>query len=42
MPTQETSFDFAAHYRVEGYGGIAWYTLGYEMIRDEDFEWSGM
>jgi hypothetical protein len=37
-----TGFDFDAHYRVSGYGGIAWYVLGYEMIRDEDYEWSGM
>jgi hypothetical protein len=29
-------------YRVEGWRGIAWYPLGYELIRDEDYEWSGI
>ena len=36
------SIDFDAHYRVEGYGGIAWYVWHYEKIRDEDYEWSGI
>lgn len=35
-------FDFDAHYRVDGWGaGIAWRSLGYVKVRDEDFEWSG-
>jgi hypothetical protein len=34
--------DLNAHYTVEGYGGIAWYVLGYETWRDEDYEWSGI
>jgi hypothetical protein len=29
-------------YKVEGYGGIAWYTLGPVKVRDEDYEWSGL
>lgn len=36
-----TDFDFSAHYRVSGYGGIAWHVTGYETSRDEDYEWSG-
>jgi len=31
-----------AHYRVTGYGAIAWYVLGYETWRDEDYDWSGI
>jgi hypothetical protein len=34
--------DKEVKYRVEGWGGIAFHLLGYEMIRDEDFEWSGI
>jgi hypothetical protein len=34
--------DLEARYRVEGYSGVAWYLLGYEKIRDEDYEWSGI
>lgn len=35
--------DTDRHYRVDGWGsGIAWYTLGHPMIRDEDYEWSGI
>lgn len=34
--------DFDAKYRVAGYGGVAFYLLGYEKIRDEDYEWSGI
>ena len=29
-------------YRVEGYGGIAWYVLGCETTPDEDTEWTGI
>lgn len=38
----ETEFDFDARYTVEGYSGIAFYVTGYDMIRDEDYEWSGI
>lgn len=34
--------DFSAHYRVNGYGGIAFYLTGYKKIKDEDYEWSGI
>ena len=35
--------DKTLHYTVAGWGdGIAWYTLGHPMIRDEDYEWSGI
>lgn len=35
--------DTGAHFRVDGWGtGIAWYTLGHPMIRDEDYDWTGM
>ena len=37
----ETTLDLAAHYRVSGYGAIAWYLLGYVKVRDEDYWWSG-
>lgn len=33
--------DFDARYSVAGYGGIAFYLLGYVPIIDEDSEWSG-
>jgi hypothetical protein len=29
-------------YRVRGYGGVAFYVLGWETEPDEDTEWSGM
>jgi hypothetical protein len=31
-----------SRYRVEGYDGIAFYPLGYELIQEEDYEWSGI
>lgn len=34
--------DMKKRYQVAGYGGIAWYTLGPVMVRDEDYEWSGI
>jgi len=35
--------DLNAHYTVDEYSdGIAWYVLGYEKVRDEDYEWSGI
>lgn len=36
------TLDMNARYKVEGYNGIAFYLIGYEMIRDEDYEWSGI
>lgn len=39
----EKQIDFEAAYRIEGWSdGIAWRLLGYEWIRDEDYEWSGI
>ena len=37
-----TNLDFDSRYRVEGYGGIAFYLRGYVKERDEDYEWSGI
>ncbi len=37
-----TPINLASRYTVGGYGGIAWYTLGFVKIRDEDYEWSGI
>lgn len=34
--------DTTARYSVKGYGGIAFYLIGYEKIRDEDYEWTGI
>lgn len=43
MPDNEpSSFDFAKRYRAEDWDGIAWYALGYEKVRDEDYEWTGI
>jgi hypothetical protein len=42
MTTDNATIDLDERYSVEGYGGIAWGLLGYEMIRDEDYEWSGV
>lgn len=38
----EVEFDFDAKYTTEDYGGVAFYVTGYEKIRDEDYEWSGI
>ena len=38
--TDSTHFRAPA-YRVKGYGGIAWYVLGWETRPDADAEWSG-
>jgi hypothetical protein len=38
----ETELDPKARYKVDSYGSVAWYTLGYELLRDEDYEWSGI
>ena len=39
-----SELDFDKCYTVPGTwgAGIAWYVLGYEMVRDEDYEWSGI
>ena len=42
LPSITTDLDFNCAYRVEGYRGVAWRLVGYEMIRDEDYEWSGI
>jgi hypothetical protein len=34
--------DLEAAYRVDEYAGVAWRLLGYELVRDEDYEWSGI
>ena len=34
--------DHNSRYTVEGYRSIAFYLLGYELIRDEDYEWTGI
>jgi hypothetical protein len=35
--------DFDVHYTISGWSeGIAWYLLGYVMVRDEDFDWTGI
>jgi len=38
----ENILDMDARYSVSYYEGVAFYLLGYEMIRDEDYEWSGI
>jgi len=42
QPNEPDEFDFDARYSVEGWGGVAWFAWDYEVIRDEDFEWSGI
>ena len=37
-----TEIDFDSTYAVDEYRGIAWHLLGYEIIYDEDYEWSGV
>ena len=38
-----TEIDYAARYTVKHWGeGIAFYLLGPVMVRDEDYEWSGI
>jgi len=38
----DEGLDFSARYRVHGYGAVAFYLLGYETTRDEDYEWTGI
>jgi hypothetical protein len=38
----QTGLDFDARYKVHGYGGVAFYLLGYVTTRDEDYEWTGL
>jgi hypothetical protein len=32
----------APAYKVKGYGGVAWWVMGWETEPDEDTEWSGI
>lgn len=32
----EVTFDFEAYYRADGYGGIAWYAVGYDKATTEE------
>lgn len=36
------TLDLKAHYTVAGYEGIAFYLIGYRLVRDEDYEWTGI
>lgn len=37
------TLNYDAHYTIEGWSpGIAWYLLGPVMVRDADYEWSGI
>ena len=40
IPT--TKIDYDAYYTVEGWRGIAFYLLGPVMVRDADYDWSGI
>lgn len=40
--TEELDFTGETKYAVVGYGGIAFYLLGYEEIRDENYGWTGI
>jgi len=41
--TTETAIDWNAHYTINGWSdGIAWYLLGPVMVRDEDYDWTGI
>jgi hypothetical protein len=42
MSQNEHKLDFENAYKVEGYDGIAWRIQSYEIIKDEDYEWSGI
>lgn len=42
MSIEAPPIDLSARYTVDGYGGVAFYLLGYELVRDEDFEWTGI
>lgn len=37
-----TTLDTDKHYRVEGYGGVAFYTLGHPIIKDGEYYWTGI
>ena len=39
---EATALDLESRYTVDGYGGVAWVLLGHVMVRDEDYEWSGI
>lgn len=43
MQTTIDKLDFDAHYTVDGWSsGIAFYLCGPVMVRDNDYEWSGI
>jgi hypothetical protein len=43
QPVTVEPVDFDAHYTIGGWSeGIAWRLLGYVMVRDEDYDWSGI
>ena len=37
----DLDFDIDGHFKVEGWGGIAWYCAGFVEEADEDTEWTG-
>jgi hypothetical protein len=41
MELNELTKNNAGHFRVEGYGGVAFYFYGLETKPDEDTEWTG-
>ena len=42
MGTVDAEVDFSAHYRIAGYGGIAWYLRGYaKTYTEESWEYIG-
>jgi len=36
------TLDLEGRYRVQGWPAVAVYPLGYKLVRDEDWEWSGI
>jgi len=40
LPEPELNMD--GRFRVDRFGGIAFYLLGYKLTRDEDYEWTGI
>lgn len=42
MSRDEQTLNLDAHYRVDGYPGVAWYLLGYVVERDADYDWTGI
>jgi len=42
MADHINELDLNATYKINGEPAVAWYILGYVMVRDEDWEWSGV